>query len=196
MALIAVAESAREVAVGFNKFLDPVPEISTEITALMSECYAISSELQKLDNAKEDQRYYHDYNYIYTDVLSIRQSLECTFDDIIRLFGALGRPGHISRRAAYHQVWREIDSHFYQESGFSLCRRLEYNRLFLKQLNSILIDGPPSIALLETIGYPESSTKADLRQPSVTLARSSAYGPDRKGASDRLNETYVKLLDM
>lgn len=141
MALIAVAESAREVAVGFNKFLDPVPEISTEITALMSECYAISSELQKLDNAKEDQRYYHDYNYIYTDVLSIRQSLECTFDDIIRLFGALGRPGHISRRAAYHQVWREIDSHFYQESGFSLCRRLEYNRLFLKQLNSILIDG-------------------------------------------------------
>ncbi|KAL8776802.1 MAG: hypothetical protein Q9194_002935 [Teloschistes cf. exilis] len=141
MALIAVAESAREVAVGFNKFLDPVPEISTEITALMSECYAISSELQKLDNAKEDQRYYHDYNYIYTDVLCVRQSLECTFDDIIRLFGALGRPGHISRRAAYHQVWREIDSHFYQESGFPLCKRLEYNRLFLKQLNSILNDG-------------------------------------------------------
>ncbi|KAL9584924.1 MAG: hypothetical protein Q9212_001826 [Teloschistes hypoglaucus] len=143
MALIAAAESAQEVAVGFNKFLDPVPEISTEITALMSECYAISSELQKLHIAKEDQRYYHDYNYIYTDVLSVRQSLDSTFGDIIRLFGDLGRPGHISRRAAYHQVWREIDSHFYQESRFSLCKRLEYNRLFLKQLNFILIDGRP-----------------------------------------------------
>lgn len=141
MALIAVAESAQEVAVGFNKFLDPVPEISTEITALMSECYAISSELHKFHIARDDQRRYYEYDQIYTDVSNVWQSLECTFGDIIRLFGGLGRPGHVSRRAAYHQVWREIDSHFYQESRLSLCKRLEYNRLFLKQLNSILIDG-------------------------------------------------------
>ncbi|KAI4254152.1 MAG: hypothetical protein LQ352_003259 [Teloschistes flavicans] len=141
--LIAVAESAQDAAACFNSFLDPVPEISTEITGLMARCLGISSALRTLHTTKEDHRTYHEYDLIYADVLDVRMSLEYTFSDIKRLIGDLGHTGHISRRAAYYQVWREIDSHFYQESRVSLSKRLECNFLFLAQLNHILIDGRP-----------------------------------------------------
>ena len=141
MALIAVAESAQDIASGFNKFLDPVPEFSTEITALISECYAISSALRELNTAKDDRRYYRQYNPIYPDVTSARKSLEYTFHDVRRLFGGLGRPTHLSNRIAYFQVWEDIGDHFYCESNSSLCKRLEYNRLFLTELSCVLMDG-------------------------------------------------------
>lgn len=142
MALIAVAEKAQDIAAGFNKFLDPVPEISTEITGLISECYAISSALRELNNAREDPRYSYDYDFISRDVFTVRQSLDYTFSDVFRLFGGLGRPlSHISNRTLYNQVWREIDDHFYRESHSSLIKRLEYNRLYLQEVTCILIDG-------------------------------------------------------
>ncbi|KAI4150792.1 MAG: hypothetical protein L6R39_002161 [Caloplaca ligustica] len=144
MALIAVAEKAQDIAAGFNKFIDAVPEISTEVTALISECYAISSALRELNTAKEDPRYAYDYDYISRDVFTVRQSLEYTFHDVSRLFGGLGRPSHISTRTAYYQVWSEIDDHFYLESHSSLCKRLEYNRLYLNEITCILIDGQAS----------------------------------------------------
>ncbi|KAL8885468.1 MAG: hypothetical protein Q9215_006678 [Flavoplaca cf. flavocitrina] len=141
MALIALAESAQDIASGFNKFLDPLPEISTEITALISECYAISSALRELNNAKEEPRYYQEYEIIYNDVAVVRETLDYTFRDVTRFFGGLGRPTHISRRTAFHQVWREIDDFFYQESTASLCKRLEASRLFLTELICVLMDG-------------------------------------------------------
>ncbi|KAL8993660.1 MAG: hypothetical protein Q9169_006185, partial [Polycauliona sp. 2 TL-2023] len=144
MALIAVAESAQDIASGFNKFLDPLPEISTEITALISECYAISSALRELNTAKDDPRYYQDFEFIYNDVAVVRETLDYTFKDVTRLFGGLGRPTHISRRTAFHQVWREIDDFFYQESHASLVKRLEASRLFLTELTCVLMDGRPS----------------------------------------------------
>ncbi|KAL8966947.1 MAG: hypothetical protein Q9197_005699 [Variospora fuerteventurae] len=117
MALIALAEEAQDIAAGFNKFLEPVPEISTEITGLISECYAISSALRELNTAKEDPRYAYDYDYVSRDVLIARQSLKYTFHDVFRLFGGLGRPSYISNRTAYYQVWRDIEDHFYQEAS-------------------------------------------------------------------------------
>lgn len=142
MALIAVAEKAQDIAAGFNKFLDPVPEIATEITGLISECYAISSALRELNTATQDPRYAYDYVFVNKDVSTVRQSLDYTFQDVFRLFGGLGRPaGHISNRTLYNQVWREIDDHFYRESNSSLCKRLEYNRLYLQEISCILIDG-------------------------------------------------------
>ncbi|KAL8955981.1 MAG: hypothetical protein Q9183_006460, partial [Haloplaca sp. 2 TL-2023] len=161
MALIAVAESAQDIASGFNKFLDPVPEFSTEITGLISECYAISSALRELNTAKDDQRYYREYDLIYPDVTFVKQSLEYTFHDVRRLFGGLGRPTHLSNRIAYFQVWEEIGDHFYWESNSSLLKRLEYNRLFLTELSCILIAGRPS----------DDYTFPDLQERTVELLR-------------------------
>ncbi|KAL8862013.1 MAG: hypothetical protein Q9178_001468 [Gyalolechia marmorata] len=140
MALIALAESAQDIASGFNKFVDPLPESSVEITALVAECYAISSALRRLSTAIDDPRYYQDVPFIYNDVAIVRESLDYTFRDVTRLFGGLGRPTHISRRAAFHHVWREIDDFFYHESHVSLRRRLETIKSFLLELTDLLID--------------------------------------------------------
>ena len=141
MALIALAESAQDIASGFNKFLDPLPESSVEITALIAECYAISSALRDLNTLKEDPRYYQDFPFIYNDVAIVRESLDYTFRDVTRLFGGLGRLTHIPRRAALHHVWRDIDDFFYHESNASLCRRLEASKSFLLELTCLLING-------------------------------------------------------
>ncbi|KAL8914949.1 MAG: hypothetical protein Q9171_000576 [Xanthocarpia ochracea] len=143
MALIALAESAQDIASGFNKFLDPLPESSVEITALIAECYAISSALRELNSAKDDPRYYHDFPLIYNDVAIVRESLDYTFRDVTRLFGSLGRLTHIPRKAAFHHVWRDIDEFFYHESHAPLLRRLETNKAFLLELTNLLVDGFP-----------------------------------------------------
>ncbi|KAL8697528.1 MAG: hypothetical protein Q9224_002266 [Gallowayella concinna] len=162
MALIGAAENAQDIAIGFNKFLDPVPEISTEITALISECYAISSALRELSTAKDDPRYHRDFEWIRTNVNIAQESLNYTFHDVHRLFGGLGRTSSISRRTLYYQVWREIDDHFYDESNISLCKRLEYSRLYLVELTCILMDGsaitpPPVRSMADSSSQPSNS---------------------------------------
>ena len=141
MALIAMAETAQDVAAGFNKFLDPVSESSTEITALIGECFSISSALRELATAVEDARYIRKYASIAEDIRLVLRSLEYTFNDVIRLFGLLGRTTYITVSEGYRQVWREIETSFRLESRNSLCSRLVYYRRFIHELNYIMIDG-------------------------------------------------------
>ncbi|KAL8743203.1 MAG: hypothetical protein Q9190_004421 [Brigantiaea leucoxantha] len=96
MALVALAESARDVAICLDKFLEHLPENSTEITALISECYAISSALRELSTAKDDPLYYRGYLEITQDVNVVLRSLDYTFHDVHRLFGGLGRTSHLT----------------------------------------------------------------------------------------------------
>ncbi|KAL9002802.1 MAG: hypothetical protein Q9188_004287 [Gyalolechia gomerana] len=145
MALIAVAEDAQDIAACFNKFLDPVPEISVQITRVISECYAISSALRELDSATQNPRYAYDYAYVARDITTVCQSLHYTFSDVSDLFRGLGRPlSHVSNWTLYKQVWREIDDHFYRESNTSLHKRLEHNRLYIDEIFCSLIDGQRS----------------------------------------------------
>ena len=141
MALVALAESARDVAICLDKFLEHLPENSTEITALISECYAISSALRELSTAKDDPLYYRGYLEITQDVNVVLRSLDYTFHDVHRLFGGLGRTSHLTTRSAFSSVWRDIEDHFQHESRSTLCKRLEYNRLYLHDLLCMLIDG-------------------------------------------------------
>lgn len=129
--LVARAEAAQDIAAGLNKFLGSVPNYSTEITALISECFAISSSLRELNTAIGDSRYNRGYHEISEDLTITLQSLEYTFHDVRRLFGDLGRAEYISQSAAYRSVWEDITTHFMGESGNSLCRRLEFYRRFL-----------------------------------------------------------------
>lgn len=129
--LVAGAEAAQDIAAGLNKFLGPVPNYSTEITALISECFAISSALRELNSAIGDSRYNSGYHEISQDLTITLQSLGYTFHDVRRLFGDLGRAEHISQSAAYRSVWQEITAHFMEESSNSLCRRLQFYCRFL-----------------------------------------------------------------
>jgi hypothetical protein len=130
-ALIAVAESAQDVASGLHKFLDGVPESATEITGLIAECFAISSALRELSTAIGDYRFNRRYELIAEDVRTVRLSLDYTFEDVLKLFGGLGR-------STYRQVWRDLDLHFQTESRNSLLTRLAYYRNFLMGLARII----------------------------------------------------------
>ena len=138
MAFLAQAESAQDVAAGLNRFLDPVPEYSTEITALISECFAISSAIRELRTAIGDSRYNRQYLEVQYDINVTLRSLDYTFDDILRMFGGLGSAHHLSQASAYLSVWTDITVHFQNESSISLCRRLEDYRRFLHMLAMIV----------------------------------------------------------
>lgn len=134
-ALVATAETAENIAAGFNQFQGPVSDYSTEITALISEFFAVSSALRGLHTAIGDSRYNRWYLEISDDVRITLQSLDYTFNDVRRHFGHLGRAHHISQSAAYRSVWREISAYFQQESSNSLCRRLGFYCRFLLALS-------------------------------------------------------------
>ena len=136
MALTASSETAEDIAAAFLKFKEPLPEAATEITALISEFFAISSALLELDTAKRDHPYLS--RKIGEDQDIILRSLRYTFADIRKQFGRLGDPFYRTTREAYHGVWRAIDKFFREESYNSLCQRLEYYRLFLLDLGSIV----------------------------------------------------------
>lgn len=129
--LVARAEAAQNIAAGLDKFLGLVPNYLTEITALISECFAVSSALRGLNTAIGDSRYNSGYHEISEDLTITLQSLDYTFHDVRRLFGHLGRVEYVSQSAAYRSVWQEITTHFMEESGNSLCRRLYFYRRFL-----------------------------------------------------------------
>ena len=136
MALTASSETAEDIAGAFLKFKEPLPEAATEITALISELFAISSALLELDTAKRD----HPYQSLRVteDQEIVLRSLRYTFTDIRKYFGRLRDPLYRSDREAYYGVWHDIDRFFKEESHNSLCRRLEYYRLFLLDLGSIV----------------------------------------------------------
>jgi hypothetical protein len=141
LALIASAENAQDIASGFSKFLKPVSENSTEITGLISECFAISSALRELDEAISDPRLQGRRAHVKEDVRILLRSLEYTFKDVHHLFGGLGRTNHISVSAGYRQVWREIETHFHEESRNTLAVRLKFYRRFLEDMIYIIWDG-------------------------------------------------------
>ena len=140
-ALIAVAETAQDVAAGLNKFLIPVADASAEIASLIAQCFAISAALRRLHRAVEDCDFDRRYTRIREDVVTVRESLVYTFRDVQRLFGiGLGR-ATILPGAEYRQVWRDLTAHFKAQSNNTLERRLQIYEGLLKDLTCTLTDG-------------------------------------------------------
>lgn len=151
MTLVASAETAQDIASVFNKFLDPVPEHSAEITGLISVCFALSSALRELAEVLLDPRLQSRQDLIKADLQTLLRSLGYTFDDVHRLFGGIGRTTHISPSAGYRAVWRDVESHFREESNNTLSQRLKFYRMFLDDMIDIIYDGwrrpPPFLNL-------------------------------------------------
>lgn len=133
-ALIAVAERAQDIAAALDKFLGPVDDQSAEITALMAECLSTSSALRELDRRIGDFPYHRRYPHISQDLTTVKDSLNFTFTDVQRIFGALGR-------VAYGYVWEDLCDFFRTESGNPLRRRLEIYCIVLQELTCTLVEG-------------------------------------------------------
>lgn len=128
---IATAESAQDVAAALDKFLDHIPEYDAEITALIGECFGLSSALRQLNTCYGDLQFHNNYVQISNDIHVTLQSINYTFDDVHGLLTGLGSSLHLSRTAAYRAVWDNIIVHFDRESNNSLGRRIGIYRRFL-----------------------------------------------------------------
>jgi hypothetical protein len=138
MALIARSEDAEDIAAAFLKFKEPVPSSATEITALISELFAISSALLELDTALKDRPYHRLRREVEDDQYIVLKSLDYTFKDVRREFGGLSKPFYRTNREAFNGVWKSIERFFHAESRNTLVARLEYYRLFLQDLCAVV----------------------------------------------------------
>ena len=174
--LTANSETAQDIAAAFNKFQDPVFEQRTEITALISELWAISSALLELEHAHNDPLHYRRRGRIENEQHTALLSLEYTFKDVQRLFGGLARPIYNSTREAYQAVWQNIQDHFRDEGGFTLVRRFEYYRMFLIDITAIIEGSVPQIPRLglsnSILRYSESGGYRDNRYHVEKILRS------------------------
>lgn len=141
-AIIAVAETAQDVAAALQKFVDPVDDQAAEITALMAECLSTSSALRELDRTIGPFPHHRHYPEISEDLTIVKDSLTYTFEDVKRLFGRLGRVAAVPR-AEYIYVWDDLCDYFRTESGNTLRRRLRICCIVLDGLTDTLIEGLP-----------------------------------------------------
>jgi len=147
MALTAYSKTAEDIASAFLLFKEPVSNRATEITALISELFAISSALLELDTAQRDNPYHRLRREVEGDERTLLLSLDYTFKDTRRLLGGLENPVYRSLWESYQGVWNAIERHFLQQANNPLVQRLEYYRLFLIDLGS-LVQGSVFLHLL------------------------------------------------
>ena len=155
MELTAYSKTAEAIAAAFVLFKESVSNRATETTALISELFAISSALLELDTAERDNPYHRLRREIEGDERTLLLSLDYTFKDTRRLLGGLGNPVYRSSRESYHAVWNAIERHFRLQANTPLVQRLEYYRLFLMDLGS-LVQGSvfPHVPLLCSADLP------------------------------------------
>ena len=142
LALLARAEVAQDAASALHNFLELCPDLSTEITALISELYAVSSALRGLSSTIVDLQHTGFYTRIAGEVLLTSDSIQHTFEDFNRLLGRLGQYlGQWHESAAYRRTWDDIDDFFYDQSNCVLRKRLLFYRNYLLQMVYVIEQG-------------------------------------------------------
>lgn len=146
MALTAEAERAEDIGDAFSKFKVAVDDQAAEVTALVSELYAVGSILREIDAASQSPDYGPNFRIIEEDLDLVRTSLTHTLDDVFRILGRIGNGDRLLTTAAYRQTWKDIAYHFQHRSTGRLFSLIKIYRLFLlalcKQLKGI---GPEPI---------------------------------------------------
>ncbi|KAL2867099.1 uncharacterized protein BJX67DRAFT_114289 [Aspergillus lucknowensis] len=142
MALSVPAGIAEEVAAGFRRFRDPLPEHATEITGLIADLYTISSSLKTLEDLSTDRRYRLNLPFARPDLDLASASLQYTLEDIVDYFGRLeGR--RATSRSAHKKVWADMGKFFMAESEESLAIRLAKYKVFLIELEDYIKENNP-----------------------------------------------------
>jgi hypothetical protein len=134
MALTAEAERAEDIGDAFSKFKVAVDDQAAEVTALVSELYAVGSALRAIDATLQSPEYGLNFRIIEDDLDLVRASLTYTLDDVFRILGKIGNGDRILTPPAYRQTWKDITYHFQRRAGRRLCSVLETYRLFLLAL--------------------------------------------------------------
>lgn len=140
MSLVSPAESAEAIGAGFTKFLDAVPDHAAEITALVSELFALSSVLRELDASCLSRQYGSNFPLIADDLKLVRSSLCQTLKDVLNLLGDIDHATvpNFTTSGSYYQTWKRIHLFFRREYGDNLCTHLERYKKFLLELGNVM----------------------------------------------------------
>jgi hypothetical protein len=134
MTLTAEAEKAEDIGDAFSKFKVAVDDQAAEVTALVSELYAVGSALRAIDDASQSPDYGLNLRIIEDDLDLVRDSLTYVLDDVFRILGKIGNGDRVLTMAAYRQTWKDITYHFQRRVGGRVCSVIETYRRFLLAL--------------------------------------------------------------
>ena len=138
MTLIAEAEKAEDIADAFGKFKVAVDNQAAEVTALVSELYAVGTALRDVNTAICSSEYGRSLRLVEDDLDLVRSSLTYTLDDVFRILGEIGNGARDLKPTAYRQTWKDICFHFQLDGRPGLGSRLQTYRLFILQLINIM----------------------------------------------------------
>jgi hypothetical protein len=163
MTLTAEAERAEDIGDAFSKFKVAVDDQAAEVTALVSELYAVGSALREIDAPSQSPDYGLNFRIIEDDLDLVRASLTYTLDDVFRILGKIGNGDRHLTTAAYRQTWKDITYHFQRRGPGRLCSLLETYHLFLQALCNKLKGSSrisPSSAPSEKLTCPQNWPRA------------------------------------
>lgn len=136
MDLRRIADEAEDVAVGLSTFRTPLPEYATDITATISDYYAIIASLTHLNDLSQDAQYRPDWPNVRADLELLRASLTYTDEDILDFFRCLDGANAPPER--FRQVWVAMNQFFWDEAKYSLATRLAKYKTFLHELGDMM----------------------------------------------------------
>ena len=147
-----IASTASVIAANFYNYTTALKHEAAEIRDVIAKCFAITSELEALDDILQQLtdgglRRYKEYS---RDIWQCALSLQYTFEAIEKITGRefkvaireFGYPRNSTN--AYQHVWDQINGQLWRESGNRLARRLENCVEFLKMLVAVL-EGSKSV---------------------------------------------------
>lgn len=138
MNLIVDAEDAEAIAEAFSKFKTHVPDQAPDITASISELYAIGSALRDIDKALDSAEYSRNFPLIEKDLELVCSSLRDTLEDVFEILGRIGNGSPVLTAGMYRQNWKDITLFFIQNRRITLRTRLEIYRAFIAKLPGII----------------------------------------------------------
>ena len=129
-----IHDTALDLSSAFLHFKDYLGESAPDVTSVAAELLAINSAIVELKSAT-DPRLARRITQVDSERQVVLESIDATFKEIRRYFGNLDSP-YRGKKETYRSVWRQIDTYFKRESNYSLLKRLELYKNFLRELIS------------------------------------------------------------
>lgn len=126
------ADEAEDVVAGLNMFRLSLPQHATELTAVISEYYAIITTLSTLDGLSKETHYRRNWLRIQPDLQLALASLKYTTEDVLDYFRYLD--GVRNPPEKYDTVWTKLNQFFWDETQCSFATRLAKYKTFLRDL--------------------------------------------------------------
>lgn len=166
-ALVRLAHDAEDVASGLVTFRDNLPRNRTNITAIISELFAVSAILRRIDEAQSDVDLQPSFYRIRDDTGKLYASLKSTLEDVFDMFRRC-------RDLPKQLCWDDLQHHMRRTEGLGLFERMQCYHDFLQAQDDI-VHG------LQPIGI------RDLRRSVVTLLDAQEINSLRPERLERLS---------